>query len=185
MIRKTNFFEGCCWLKFNNLGLALGMALKFYTSVTKRLKLKVRKFLGLIPTFVKVSGEKLVKGAFCLPHPPILNRVNTAFRELQITASKLFTYFNNNLMKGKPKKSHLLFSSKTPKNDYFYEALVESSSTENCLEFRLIICNKVGKKINVLSRLVMSFDNRRMVMKAFIESQFNYCPLIRCFIQQH
>ena len=39
------------------------------------------------------------------------------------------------------------------------------------------ICNKVGK--NVLSRLVnyISFDKRRIVMKAFIGSQFNYCPL--------
>ena len=24
--------------------------------------------------------------------------------------------------------------------------------------------------------LIMLFDERRMVMKAFIESQFNYCP---------
>ena len=42
------------------------------------------------------------------------------------------------------------------------------------------ICNKVAKKINVLSRLVnyMSLDKHHMVMKAFIESQFNYCPLI-------
>ena len=29
---------------FNNLGLALGITLKFYTSVAKGLKLKVRKF---------------------------------------------------------------------------------------------------------------------------------------------
>ena len=45
------------------------------------------------------------------------------------------------------------------------------------------ICNKVGKKINVLSRVAnyMSLDKRRMVMKAFIESQFNYCPLIWMF----
>ena len=34
--RKTAFFEGS-WLKFNNLGLVLGMALKFYTSVVKGL----------------------------------------------------------------------------------------------------------------------------------------------------
>ena len=27
----------------------------------------------------------------------------------------------------------------------------------------------------------MSFDQRRMVMKAFIQSQFNYCSLIRMF----
>ena len=29
------FFEGCSWFKFNNLGLALGMALKFYTKVAR------------------------------------------------------------------------------------------------------------------------------------------------------
>ena len=33
---------------FNNLGLALGMVLKFYRSVAKGLKLKFSKFLGLI-----------------------------------------------------------------------------------------------------------------------------------------
>ena len=36
----------------------------FYTSVAKRLKLNVRKFLGLIPTFVEVTGEKLVGWPF-------------------------------------------------------------------------------------------------------------------------
>ena len=54
--------------------MALGTNLKFYAIVAKELKLKVRKFLGLIPTFVEVTGEKLVWGTFS---PPILNRVNT------------------------------------------------------------------------------------------------------------
>ena len=45
--KKQSFFLGggggeCFW--FNNLGLGLGMALKFYTCVVKGLKLKVRKF---------------------------------------------------------------------------------------------------------------------------------------------
>ena len=34
------------------------MSLKFDTSVVKGLKLKVRKFLRLIPMFVEVTGEK-------------------------------------------------------------------------------------------------------------------------------
>ena len=55
------------------MGLALGTNLKLYTSVAKGLKLKVRKFGSLIPTFVEVTGKKLVGGPFC---PPILNRVN-------------------------------------------------------------------------------------------------------------
>ena len=50
------------YFNFNNVGLALGMALKFYTSVAKGLKLKLRKFWCLIPTFVEVTGEKLVWG---------------------------------------------------------------------------------------------------------------------------
>ena len=53
-------FEEWSWFKFNNLGLALGMNLKFCTSVVKRLKLKARKFLGPNLTFVEVTGEELV-----------------------------------------------------------------------------------------------------------------------------
>ena len=34
--------------------------MKFKASVAKWLKLKVKKFLRLIPTFVEVAGEKLV-----------------------------------------------------------------------------------------------------------------------------
>ena len=69
--QKNRFFEGWSWFKFNNLGLALGKNLKFYTSLSKGLKLNVRKFWGLIPTFVEVTGEKLVgEGGFLpTPHP--------------------------------------------------------------------------------------------------------------------
>ena len=60
LTRKTHYFEECSWFKFNNWGLTLGMALKFHTSVKKGLKLKVRQFLRLVPTFVEVTGEKMV-----------------------------------------------------------------------------------------------------------------------------
>ena len=58
LTRKTAFLRGD--LGFNNLGLALGTNLKFYNSVAKGLKLKGRKVWRLIPTFVEVTGEKLV-----------------------------------------------------------------------------------------------------------------------------
>ena len=78
LTRKTVFFLRWSWFKFNNLELALCANLKFYTTVVKGLKLKVRMFLGLTPTFLEVTGEKLVGGPFCPPPPsPILNRVNT------------------------------------------------------------------------------------------------------------
>ena len=65
--QKTHFFQVWSWLKFNNLGLALGTDLKFYISVSA---LKIRKFYGLIATFVEVTREKQVRGPFC--HPPSL-----------------------------------------------------------------------------------------------------------------
>ena len=46
------------------------MALKFYTSVAKELKLKVIKLCGLIPKFVEYTRENLVGGSlFAPPHP--------------------------------------------------------------------------------------------------------------------
>ena len=44
--------------------MTLGMALTFYTSVVKMLKLLARKFYGLIPLFVGATAEKLVGGLF-------------------------------------------------------------------------------------------------------------------------
>ena len=82
-------------------------------------------------------------------------------------------------MKANPEKSHLILSSKTPKKSYFGEALIESSSTEKFLGIQLdsglsfdehisFLCNKLGNKINILSRFInyMSFDKRRMVIES-------------------
>ena len=91
MTRKTTFFERWSCFKFNNLGLTLGMNLTFYSSVAKGLKLKVRKFWRLIPTFVEVAGEKLLRGwgsgggvVGTFWTPPILNRVKLNYLYLFI-----------------------------------------------------------------------------------------------------
>ena len=68
-----------------------GRNLKFSNSVAKGLKLKVKKFVGLIPTFVEVTGEKLVSGrgvrggeGYFLPLPSpcplIVNRVKRIWK---------------------------------------------------------------------------------------------------------
>ena len=68
MTSKSTFFEEWSWFKFNNLGFTGGI--NFYTSMTKGLKLKIRMFWELIPTFVQVTEEKLVGGvSFMPPHP--------------------------------------------------------------------------------------------------------------------
>ena len=73
--QKNCFFEGWSWFKLNTWGLVLGMDLKFYTSVEKGLKLKVRKVWRLILTFAEVLEEKLVGGPLCPPLFLILDRV--------------------------------------------------------------------------------------------------------------
>ena len=65
--QKTNFLRDA----FGSSSIIWN--LNFYPSVEKYLKLKFRKFRGLIPTFVEATGEKLIGGFFC---SPILNRVN-------------------------------------------------------------------------------------------------------------
>ena len=45
------------------------------------------------------------------------------------------------------------------------------------------ICLKANKKLSILSRMskFLSFDQRRIIYKAFVESQFKYCPLVWFF----
>ena len=85
MTRKTDFFERWSWFKFNNLGLALGMNLKFYASVAK-----ARKFWGLIPTFAEVGKKKLVGGGEAPPPSPILNRFKIFHNQYYLFSLLLF-----------------------------------------------------------------------------------------------
>ena len=85
MTRKAAFFEGWSWFKFNNLGLELGKNLKFYTTVVKRSKLKVKKFLWLISTFTEKAEEKLVGRGGLLIY--ILRYKKLTFSSLQIIIS--------------------------------------------------------------------------------------------------
>ena len=84
--RKKKLFEGCAWFRLDNFGLPLGMTLTFYTSVTKGLKLKARKFWGLIPMSVEVTGEKLSGGFFAPLHLPNIKGLNY----LQYLAPKIW-----------------------------------------------------------------------------------------------
>ena len=99
--------------------------------------------------------------------------INTVISELQITSNKLFTWFNNNHMKVIPHfwKKSTSFEFKNSEKSLFWWNLVDSNSIEKLLGIQIdsgftfdehifSICNKIGKKINVLSILVnyMPFD---------------------------
>ena len=86
MTRKNNFFEGWSWLKFNNLELALGMALKFYTKHGERVKTKSQKVWRVNSYSWRSYRGKAGGGPFCPLLPlPIWSFVK---RRIQLHTSK-------------------------------------------------------------------------------------------------
>ena len=47
----------------------------------------------------------------------------------------------------------------------------------------LKLCSKANQKLSALSRManLLSFNKRRTLFKAFVESQFKYCPIVWMF----
>ena len=97
-------------------------------------------------------------------------------------------------MKANPGKSDLLLSTKSPKVVSIDRIQMKSSLTETLLGITIdselhfdnhlfAICKKLSRKINALGLIAnyMSLEKRRILRKTFIESQFNYCPLIWMF----
>ena len=52
----------------------------------------------------------------------------------------------------------------------------------SCDEYLISLCNNSGKKLSNLGRLAnfLSLEQRNLLMKSFIKSQFGYC-LLKCF----
>ena len=94
-------------------------------------------------------------------------------------------------MKVNPGKCHILLSTKNAIDVHLEGACITSSSCEKLLgittDFDLNfhkhipdLCDKISKNIYALCRVkgCTSLEKHRIVMKTFVKSQFNYCPLI-------
>ena len=62
LTKKKHFFVGWSCFKFSNLGLVLCIALKFYTSLEKGLKHKVRSYVSKSYTGITGREEGCVHG---------------------------------------------------------------------------------------------------------------------------
>ena len=111
--------------------------------------------------------------------------------EVQASATKLFHWFKNNHLKGNPGTSHILLGTNKLEIVSIDGIPLAASSHEKLLGVTIDsklkseshikeLCLKVDKKNKVLCHMSssMSLEKRRTLIKAFIESQFNYCPLI-------
>ena len=112
-------------------------------------------------------------------------------QNIEEASTVLLKWFKENFMKANADKCHLLLST----NDKF-TAKIDTASIRNSQSEKLLgitidskltfephitnICDKASKKVHALARVAchMNTEKRRLIMKAFISSQFGYCPLV-------
>ena len=120
--------------------------------------------------------------------------LDSVIRNLEKSTNSLLNWFRENHMKANADKCHLLVSS-----DESCTAKIEDFSIKNSTEEKLLgvkfdsnlsfeghvtsLCKKASQKLHALARIshYMDLNKRRNLMKAFITSQFSYCPLIWMF----
>ena len=122
-------------------------------------------------------------------------KIETLLNYLETYTNTLVKWFSDNYLKLNADKCHLLIS-KHNKDIHINveEEIIECSNSvkllgvtlDNNLNFNDHIsnlCKKASQKLHALARIsnFMSKEKLRILMKAFIESQFGYCPLTWMF----
>ena len=117
---------------------------------------------------------------------------NEVISKLQTNSKCLISCFLDNYLQPNPDKWHILLSDKDINHVIKIDNEEILSSTEekilgihfdNKLNFNNHVkklCKKASQKLHALARLsnLMSIRQRKIIMNAFINSQFSYCPLI-------
>ena len=148
----------------------------------------------LIDLFSMCEGSNIVSYADDTTPYAYAKEFPEVISQLQLTSTKIFDWFKDNHFKVNPGKSHLLLSSNKQIEVTIGDKDIKTSTSETLLgiiidselkfeEHTSYICKKATQKLNALARIatLMNFQKRRTIFKAFIDSQFNYCPLIWMF----
>ena len=111
--------------------------------------------------------------------------------ELESIISDISQWFMNNNLKVNARKFHLFLSPYEDQTITVENYVIKSSGVEELLgvtinsnlnfkEHILSLCKKANRKLHALSRVpkYLTLNKQRILMKSFIISQFNYCPLI-------
>ena len=125
----------------------------------------------------------------------IAKNIDSVIKEIESDSVILFQWLTHNRVKANPDKSHLLLSNKC--NNLY--AVINNHKINNSVSEILLgitfdnsfnfnehvsnLCEKATNKLHALARIshYMNTDKKRVIMKAFIHSQFGYCPLIWMF----
>ena len=114
--------------------------------------------------------------------------------DLEITLDNLFNWLCYNNFKANASKCHLFLSPFKAKSINIKSSVIEDSSSEKFLGITIDSnftfekhinepCKKGNLKLRALTRCAkfMNTEKRRLIFKAFIISQFNYCLLVWMF----
>ena len=113
---------------------------------------------------------------------------------LETKASVVLDWFRINEMKANDDKCHLIVANEENVSLHLIHDVIKSSDSVKLLgvsidkqlnfnEHVSKLCKKGNQTLHALARVskYLSKDKLRILMKSFIESQFNYCPLVWMF----
>ena len=120
--------------------------------------------------------------------------LNLVLEKLESSTHDLFRWFKENHMKANPDKCHLLVTTNTLTSVNINGFQIANSTKEKLLGIKFdsklsfenhvsSLCKKASQKLHALTRIVnyMNLSKRKALMKTFVISQFNYCPLVWMF----
>ena len=121
----------------------------------------------------------------------IADNIDDLIKSLEEASTALFQWLDNNLFKSNPGKRHLLISGNENIIVHVDEYEIENSKCQKLLGVKLDwklnfddrifnVCKNTSGKLDALARIApfIGLSKRRIIMKAFLNSQFSYCPLI-------
>ena len=115
--------------------------------------------------------------------------LNKLLHDLEKISDTLFKWFTHDLLKANPEKSHLLTNSAQKIQINISNSKCEKLlgiHIDNKLTFKPYVrslCKKASQKLNAFPRIAYSlkFDQRKLLLNAFITSQFSYAPVVWMF----
>ena len=122
------------------------------------------------------------------------DNIKQLIKILEQNTEKINEWYGDNYMKSNDDKCHLLITSRVETTAKVGNHHIRNSASEKLLgvtidsklnfnEHVTKLCKNASAKLHALARIsnYMTTDKLRVLMKAFIESQFGYCPLIWMF----
>ena len=109
--------------------------------------------------------------------------MESLIESLEKIAEEIFKWFKNNEMQANADKCHVLISTDQKLDVNIGTLQIENSKCEKLLGVNIDSKLSFEKHLSALGRVApfMNIEKRKMIMNAFFNSQFSYCPLIWMF----